>query len=267
MSGLTLILNAAEGRLQIVLIRADGGILCSQDWDAPSRGTELFTPILSALQKSCSLSFADITRIACVTGPGSFTGLRLILTTAAALRRVTGAVLAGLPYLQALAASLPFTALCPAQPAYRIRVLTHARRQLVHGQDFEIRPSARLPLPVTELALLNLETAFASAEGLRFILGSGVARNQSFWSEQKRNAFSLEPFFLTGIGESPSPEALVRLTWELPESAWSARDLDPIYLRPCDAVDNLPSIAARRGQDPEEAQAQLHDLLNTALTV
>lgn len=260
MTGLTLILNAAEGRLQVVLIRADGNILCSQDWDAPSRGTELLTPILNALQKPFSFSFADITRIACITGPGSFTGLRLVLTTAAALRRVSGAVVAGLPYLQTLAASLPFTALHPAQSAYRVRVLTHARRHLVHGQDFEIRPSEPLPLPVTELALLNLETAFASVEGLHFILGSGVARNQDVWSEQKK-ASPLVPFFLTGIGESPSSEALVRLTLALPESAWTSRDLEPIYIRPCDAVDNLSSIAARRGQDPEKAQAQLHALL------
>ena len=50
----------------------------------------------------------------------------------------------------------------------------------------------------------------------------------------------------------------------LPGDAWVQRDLDPLYLRPCDAVDNLASIAAKRGQAPEEALAQLDRLLGPA---
>ncbi len=58
----------------------------------------------------------------------------------------------------------------------------------------------------------------------------------------------------------PTPEALLALTLSLPGDAWVQRDLDPLYLRPCDAVDNLASIAAKRGQ----ALAQLDRLLGPA---
>ncbi len=37
-----------------------------------------------------------------------------------------------------------------------------------------------------------------------------------------------------------------------------------MYLRPCDAVDNLSSIAAKRGDDPAQAHAELRRLLNVS---
>lgn len=42
----TLILNAAEARIQIVLSR-EGTFVCAEEWSAPSQGTELLTPVLA----------------------------------------------------------------------------------------------------------------------------------------------------------------------------------------------------------------------------
>jgi len=50
----------------------------------------------------------------------------------------------------------------------------------------------------------------------------------------------------------------------LPETAWRDEDIEPMYLRPCDAVDNLSSIAAKRGDDPAQAHAELRRLLNVS---
>lgn len=68
------------------------------------------------------------------------------------------------------------------------------------------------------------------------------------------------PLFLPALTH-PTAQALLDLTLALPDGAWGHKDLDPLYLRPCDAVDNLASIAAKRGQAPEEAYAQLDKLL------
>ena len=121
----TLIMNASEGRIQFVL-EQEGSLACAQEWSAPSKGTELLTPALADAFQRLGIMPSDISRIACVAGPGSFTGLRLALTTAAAFRRATGAAVAPLNALQALAGSVPFGLLFPARET-RIRVITHAR--------------------------------------------------------------------------------------------------------------------------------------------
>ena len=104
----TLIMNASEGRIQFVL-EQEGSLACAQEWSAPSKGTELLTPALADAFQRLGIMPSDISRIACVAGPGSFTGLRLALTTAAAFRRATGAAVAPLNALQALAGSVPLS--------------------------------------------------------------------------------------------------------------------------------------------------------------
>ena len=153
----TLIMNASEGRIQFVL-EQEGSLACAQEWSAPSKGTELLTPALADAFQRLGIMPSDISRIACVAGPGSFTGLRLALTTAAAFRRATGAAVAPLNELQALAGSVPFGLLFPARET-RIRVITHARRGLVHGQDFLCAPGSALPSPVDEPAMWEIPAA------------------------------------------------------------------------------------------------------------
>ena len=249
----TLIMNAAEGRIQLVLAQ-DGSLACAQEWSAPSKGTELLTPVLADTFQRLGVMPADIDRIACVAGPGSFTGLRLALTTAAAFRRATGALVAPLNVLQALAASVPFGPLFDRE--IRVRVVTHARRGLVHGQDFLFAPGSALPVPVGEPAMWELPAAVGGPRP-DVMLGSGVARNLPALQELFGSS---APVFLPALAQ-PVPQALLDLTLALPESAWVGKDIDPLYLRPCDAVDNLASIAAKRGQAPEEAFAQLDRLL------
>lgn len=251
----TLILNASEGRIQILFVR-ENELLCAQEWSAPSQGTELLTPVLADTFRRLGLRPSDVSRIACVVGPGSFTGLRLVLTTAAAFRRATGAAVAPLNVLQALATSVPFGALFPRK-GMRVRVITHARRGLVHGQDFLFGPGSSVPVPVNEPAMWEIAAA-CGGERPDVMFGSGVVRNL----QQLHELFGVPaPLFLT-VPVQPSPQALLDLTLALPESAWVHADLEPLYLRPCDAVDNLASIAAKRGQAPEAALAQLEELLS-----
>lgn len=153
-----LALNAAEGLLQIAIIRReqDGAhtLACTQFWHAPSQGAELLAPALADALDRLHTTPQAIGGIAAVRGPGSFTGLRLVLSTTSGLARATGALRAGLDYLPLLAASAlhALPAACapaagkrerpntPARPR-RVWVLTHARRNLVHMQGFEEDPA------------------------------------------------------------------------------------------------------------------------------
>lgn len=70
---------------------------------------------------------------------------------------------------------MPFGLLFPARET-RIRVITHARRGLVHGQDFLCAPGSTLPSPVDEPAMWEIPAA-CGGERPDIMLGSGVARN------------------------------------------------------------------------------------------
>ena len=213
----TLIMNASEGRIQFVL-EQEGSLACAQEWSAPSKGTELLTPALADAFQRLGIMPSDISRIACVAGPGSFTGLRLALTTAAAFRRATGAAVAPLNALQALAGSVPFGLLFPARET-RIRVITHARRGLVHGQDFLCAPGSALPSPVDEPAMWEIPAA-CGGERPDIMLGSGVARNLP----QLEGLFGdSAPLFLPALTH-PTAQALLDLTLALPDGAWGHKD-------------------------------------------
>jgi len=261
MQGLTLILNALEGRLQIVLMEGSD-CLCAQDWTAPRRGTELLAPALERIFSGLRLRVSRLERIACVHGPGSFTGVRLVLSTAAALARASGALLAGLDYMQALALGVPAFMADRNGAAQRIWVLTHARRDVAHVQVFAPgRDDDALPRAVSELELLSpqhcLQRMGEQAQGgMRlWALGSALARHEEFAALPVSLVSCMPARFW-----KPLPEALLLLAQR---ASYSHRDIDPLYVQPCDAVANLENIATRRGENPTAAKARLESLLAT----
>jgi len=261
-----LALNAAEGVLQIIVARQDEGgsytCLCAEDRQAPSQGAELLAPALAdALERLC-LTPKDIGRIAVVRGPGSFTGLRLVLATASGLSRTTGAWQAGLDYLPLLAASalqaIPANRAAPRQAW----VLTHARRNLVHLQGLLEQPDVLLaPHPVCEIlvcspaeAVLYLKNAPASPAA-SLVLGSGLTRNREFFIQALKSSESL--LLLPPAFDHPSFDALLNA---VTQADYGPTDPTPLYIRPADAIDNLERIAASLGLDPEAAKQRLREL-------
>ncbi len=258
------VLNAAEGRLDILLCTEEN-ILTSQSWYAPTRGAEILTPALDAMLKIHKLGIQNITRFACIHGPGSFTGIRLIMSTAAAIGRVTGAVSASIDYMQALA----FTAQHNIQEIRphqgHLCVITHARRNLVHGQHFTLYADSAFPKPIDDTLLYSPQTVCTQVQAHAadnthpvYILGSGLERNKAFVEDNLSELINTKGVRLLSC-EHPSPHAL----WQLALAAtYTKQDLEPLYIRPCDAVENLDHIAAKQGMDAKLAHEKLHTLLN-----
>jgi tRNA threonylcarbamoyl adenosine modification protein YeaZ len=252
---LTVTLNASETRVQFLLSRGTD-LLCAQDWLARNGGTELLMPALASACGLLGVPVSDIRRVACVTGPGGFTGIRLAVTTAVGLARAGQARQAGLNYLQCLAASVP------AEPGACLHVLTHARRGLAYVGRYRV-DGGGLPRPLEKVGLCPLP----HADGLSpvpptepasvpdYVLGSALTSHREWFA-----ALYPRSFLLPAAWDHPTPAGLLALArdvdWDLPEHS-PRSDPAPFYLRDCDAVENLDAIARAQGRDPEAARAEL----------
>ena len=96
-----LAIDTAAPRLQLALLRADGGIDSSIDDIAQGHAELLFGRIATLLARN-SLAYGDLTRIAVTKGPGSFTGLRIGLSAARGLGLALDIPVVGVPSLLAL---------------------------------------------------------------------------------------------------------------------------------------------------------------------
>ncbi len=257
MSALYCVLNAAEGQLDVLLAHEEH-MLVAQSWHAPTRGAEILTPALQSLLRIQKLSPAHITHFACVHGPGSFTGLRLTMGTVAAIRRITNAVNASVDYMQALALTgYEAVSLSPNQEdTYTFCVLTHARRQLVHAQWYTCTAN-HLPASHAPAVLLSPQEVLKqwqdhTAQGQSVhVLGSGFERNTSSFENVPQGVHMLPLLH-------PSPQALLTLA---KQATYHHHDLEPLYIRPCDAVENLDHIAQKQGMDGAKAHEKLATLL------
>lgn len=101
---------------------------------------------IAALLERNRKAYADLTRIAVTTGPGSFTGLRIGLSAARGIGLARGIPVLGVPNLVALA--------LPVQG--EVDVLLDARRGEAYVQSFPADPLLAAPP-----ALLPMETARA----------------------------------------------------------------------------------------------------------
>ena len=254
MRELTLILNTAEKRVQFALCEK-GALLCGQDWLAQRGGTELLAPALREACARLGAKPADIRRIACTAGPGNFTGLRIGLTTAAGLARAVGAKQAGLNYLQCLAAN------AHARAGEEVLVLTNARKGLAYGARFTADEHG-VPQPEGRIFLLPLPplpegTDLGSPD---FVIGSALVSNLACLK-----AALPESSRLLVNESSPTLAALALMEGSIDWDAQDGSDIAPLYMRECDAVENLDAIARAQGRTPALVHEELERLTHAPL--
>lgn len=250
-NNLVLAMGGTEERLQLVLGEPgpDGArLLASREWTVPGQSVRFLMPGLKETLDGFGIGVDAIARIACVRGPGSFTGLRLVLAAAEGLAAGSGAELAGIDYLPLLASG-------PATVTGGIlHVLTYARRGLVYLQSFNM-PSLHPTHPLASLTLEEAAERVAAISDEAYLMGSGLRKNPDFFFELAGNnpGYTLLP----AQWDNPSPQMLLEAALA---AEYSSDPIEPVYVRATDAEDNLPHIARKRGLDPYEARKRLDEL-------
>ena len=152
--GILLAIDTAAPRLQLALLNADDRVETLVEDMATGQAERLF-PALAELLARANTSYAELTRIAVTTGPGSFTGLRIGLSAARGLGLALNLPILGIPSLLALS----LVAQC--EP---VAVLLDARRDEAYFQSFS-GPGIAIAAP----ALLPMAAARS-----RIPLGAGL---------------------------------------------------------------------------------------------
>ncbi|HWA19725.1 MAG TPA: tRNA (adenosine(37)-N6)-threonylcarbamoyltransferase complex dimerization subunit type 1 TsaB [Devosia sp.] len=135
-----LAIDTAAPRLQLALLR--GAHVDTLVEDMPTGQAERIFPAIAELLARNDATYADLTRVAVTTGPGSFTGLRIGLSAARGLGLALNIPVIGVPSLLALSL---------ARQGDALAVLLDARRGEAYVQTFSgpaipIRPPALLPM-------------------------------------------------------------------------------------------------------------------------
>ena len=142
-----LAIDTAAPRLALAVLR-DGDRIDTLVEDMATGQAERLFPAIAELFARTGIAYADLTRVAVTTGPGSFTGLRIGLSAARGLGLALGIPVIGVPSLLALSLS----AQCDA-----VAVLLDARRGEAYVQSFS-GPG----IPIRDAALLPMDAARAS---------------------------------------------------------------------------------------------------------
>ena len=234
-----LVLCCAEDRVQVVL-GASTGLMFVEEMLCPGQSIRHLPTAMDRALKLHGLSAKNLAGIACVRGPGSFTGLRIAHAAMYGLARPFALPMAGLEYHAVLAGQILAGA---DQEAW---IATYARKGQVYMQGFAQGQAIGNiePLAATEAARI-----VAARPGRPLLAGSGARMNPDLHNLG-------ECILLPVPFDTPAPMTLLLAALD---AAFSAQAPVPLYLRKSDAEDNLETIAHSRGISVADARRHIFD--------
>lgn len=186
----TLAIDTAAPRLQLGLVRPDGGCDVLVEDIATGHAEILFDRIATLLGRN-GLDYPALERIAVTTGPGSFTGLRIGLSAARGLGLARKVPVLGIPSLIALS-------LAADGP---VAILVDARREEAYFQRFSgpgISTEAPRLVPMAEA-----RAALVPGEELRETPLVDIGRMALFAASADPGAYPPHASYVRGADAKP----------------------------------------------------------------
>lgn len=193
--------------------------------------SEKLMPMAESLLKDLSLSPSDIDVFAVSVGPGSFTGIRIGVSTVKAMAYATGKRIAGIPTLDALAFNAPLYGgiVCPLIDARNDQVYT-ALYKNENGRQIKI--TEYMAVDISEI----IEKIKMTGEDTVFVGEAADLHKDHIVSELKTNAH-----FMPGNLQIQRASAVAHLAYIKVGSGEqdNCYDLVPLYLRKSQAEREL----------------------------
>ncbi|MFQ6093075.1 MAG: tRNA (adenosine(37)-N6)-threonylcarbamoyltransferase complex dimerization subunit type 1 TsaB [bacterium] len=192
--------------------------------DVGSSHAERLMPIILETLGAAGLGFEDVNGIALSIGPGSFTGLRIGLSTAKGLSLARSIPVVAVPTLDGLTYHLPFCRhlVCPVLDAKRHQVYTAL-----------YRTTGGLPERLTDFRAVAPDSLLAEIDEPTVFLGDGVPVYRRLIEERLGARAHFAPAHLTSA--SGSSIALLGHQWLSEGKSVEIRSIEPLYLRRSDA--------------------------------
>ena len=179
-------------------------------------------PMIEEAVNRSGLSVDDIDLYACVTGPGSFTGVRIGVSAVKGMAHGAGKPCVGVDALEALASGVCMTdaLLCPIQDA---------RAGQVYGAAFlPGMPPVRVLPDMAEKLPAFIEKALEKAEGRKLLfVGDGVKTYRKAIEDLLGDRAVFAPAHMSYL----RPAAVALLAHEYQANAVDYLTLMPVYLR------------------------------------
>ena len=202
--------------------------------DAERRSAQTLAPAIVDVLKAAAVEAEQVRLVATTVGPGSFTGLRVGVTTAKTFAYAVGAGVMGVSTLEAIAQQAPAELVSEGSGEVQA-VLDAQRRELFvglfqrHGTPQRALPTSDSLLALQRVEADRLVAADAWVAGLEagtVVTGGGL---QKFAGRFAADVLAVEPAFW-----QPRAATVGRLAWRdygagRRDDLWS---LKPVYLRP-----------------------------------
>lgn len=152
--------------------------------------SERLIPIINSVIENMDLSLRDVELIAVANGPGSFTGLRIGLSTAKGLAFANSCPLVSVVSLDTLAFQAPVQngVICP---------LIQARKNEFYSAIFEKKTGESQPQLAGEYKILKIDALRDFIPEGAYVPGNGVINNRQKLSEIFNEKVTLAPDYLS----------------------------------------------------------------------
>ncbi len=207
-----------------VAVVEDDRVLAEHRCDAGSTHAERLLPAILYTLGTASLTLQDVQGLAVSIGPGSFTGLRIGLSTAKGICLARAIPMAAVPTLDALAYLLPF---CP----YQVCPILDARRKQVYTAFYHTGDG--VPHRLTDYQAIAPLLLLEEITEPTVFLGDGVMA----YRELIETHLGPNAHFAPGHLLMPTGTSVALLGQKMLNDGAQAdfRHIEPIYLRKSDA--------------------------------